>query len=208
MYLLTYSQAELQSFSTRQSFAEACTSAFEKEGYRLLHYACCIEDSQHCHCCIKLSLPKGWAAPRQYLHLNYEIYVNIQQFESAEFYSYPQWYVSKTDTNLYHSSGHPPLEKWDHHAQKNASLLWSQKSVEQEHFRVKNPLLQQHHPQENLQKKQRNIGKLTALDAAMFAVTNNIKKERVIFAAANACRLEGTAICQTVWYAIPYLWLT
>ena len=27
----------------------------------------------------------------------------------------------------------------------------------------------------------------------MFAVTNNIKEERVIFAAANACRLEGNS---------------
>ena len=37
--------------------------------------------------------------------------MNIQQIESGEFYSYAYWYVCKTDTSVYHSSGHPPLEK-------------------------------------------------------------------------------------------------
>ena len=39
------------------------------------------------------------------------IHVNIQQIETGEFYSYVYRCVCKTDTNVYHSSGHPALEK-------------------------------------------------------------------------------------------------
>ena len=37
--------------------------------------------------------------------------MNIQYIKSGGFYSYAYWYFSKPETNVYHSSGHPPLEK-------------------------------------------------------------------------------------------------
>ena len=115
VYLLTYSQEDLHSFPTRQYFEESCANIFAKESGRVLHYVFCLEDNQdggkYYHYCLKLSLPKKWTAPRQYLHLNYGIHKNIEEIESGEFYSQAYRYICKTDTNVYLNNDHLLLKK-------------------------------------------------------------------------------------------------
>ena len=65
-YLVTYSQADLVKFPSRQSFGEAVEAAFNaasgKDGVN--YWACCKENhetaGQHYHVSIKLSAPKRW----------------------------------------------------------------------------------------------------------------------------------------------------
>ena len=224
LYLSIYGEADLQSFPTRHTFVEACADALGRVECSVLHYPCCLEDhkddGKHYHCCIKLSLSTQWGAPRQYLHVTYGIHVNIQQIESGDFYYYRYWYVCKTDTNVYHSSGYPLFEKLGPHAQKNASVLLNQKAIEQEPCQLVNPLLRQSatpftaentiHGRTWRVRKQRRIRKQTLLDGGMFAVKRSIKMESQLFAAANAGRLEFnndltdflTDICRWLTYII------
>ena len=65
-YLITYSQADLNKFPTRQSFAAAVCEVFtsERSKFRPQHWACCLEnhgdDGFHYHMALKLTGPKKW----------------------------------------------------------------------------------------------------------------------------------------------------
>ena len=65
-YLVTYSQADLVRFLSRQSFGEAVEAAFNAESKKVdvNYWACCKENhemaDQHYHVSIKLSEPKQW----------------------------------------------------------------------------------------------------------------------------------------------------
>lgn len=65
-YLITYSQADLQKFPNRKSFADAVIEAFtfSRSKSSPQHWACCIERHQqqglHYHMALKLSAPKRW----------------------------------------------------------------------------------------------------------------------------------------------------
>ena len=65
-YLITYSQADLSKFPTRESFAAAICEVFtsERSKFRPQHWACCLENHAdqgfHCHMTLKLTGPKKW----------------------------------------------------------------------------------------------------------------------------------------------------
>ena len=65
-YLITYSQAELSRFPTRESFAAAVCDVFtsERSKFRPQHWACCLENHAdngvHYHMALKLTGPKKW----------------------------------------------------------------------------------------------------------------------------------------------------
>ena len=70
-YLVTYSQADLTKFPTRESFADCVTAEFvnKAKGYQhtittpVTHYACAMEEHEnggkHYHLVLKLSAPKA-----------------------------------------------------------------------------------------------------------------------------------------------------
>jgi hypothetical protein len=57
VYLVTYSQADLTKFSSREEFAEALVLAFSKDN-NIIQWCCCLEDhkdgGKHYHVAIKL----------------------------------------------------------------------------------------------------------------------------------------------------------
>ena len=65
-YLITYSQADLQRFPTRESFGKMVENEFnaEKNKVKVSHWACCKEahkeNGYHYHCCVKLTGVKKW----------------------------------------------------------------------------------------------------------------------------------------------------
>ena len=65
-YLITYSQANLEKFPSRQSFAECVVDAFQNRASKetFQHWVCCMENhadgGKHYHMAIKLSAQKRW----------------------------------------------------------------------------------------------------------------------------------------------------
>ena len=53
VYLITYSQADLSTFSTRESFAQAIVEKFRSHGAEVTRWACCkenhVEEEVHYH---------------------------------------------------------------------------------------------------------------------------------------------------------------
>ena len=65
VYLVTYSQANLEQFPTRRSFAQAVVTSFWKVNSRVLQWACCREShtlsgGYHYHTALKLDRCHRW----------------------------------------------------------------------------------------------------------------------------------------------------
>ena len=116
MYLITYSQANIDAFPTRESFARVVKEAFTSSSGKSqpLHWSCARENHTnggvHYHMALKLSSPKRW------LHCNNEIYNKYKiviHFSEHENYDSAFRYINKYDTEIYLSSERPNLQKID-----------------------------------------------------------------------------------------------
>ena len=62
VYLVTYIQADMTKFPTRESFANEVVKYFQSMKVKVLHWVCCIEEhksnGQHFHLALKLSKNK------------------------------------------------------------------------------------------------------------------------------------------------------
>ena len=112
--MVTYSQADLSKFPTRESFANAVVSTFEsdrKGNVKPLHWACSREDhadgGKHHYLALKLSGNKRWNRSKARLMDEYSISVNFSSRHENHYSSYG--YVTKFDKAAFHSEGHPPL---------------------------------------------------------------------------------------------------
>ena len=111
---LTYSHADLQKFSTKQSFADAVIEAFTSERSQSSpqHWACCMEKHQlqgfHYHLALKLPAPKRWLGCKTALERSHGIVVH---FSDHEGYYSAYKYVCKFDQEVFHSDNHPNLQE-------------------------------------------------------------------------------------------------
>ena len=111
-YLVTYSQADLSKFPTRQSFGEQVVAYFNAGSGKVEveHWACCqgLHDTTagvHYHLSLKLSGPKRWKRVKN----NHGIVVNFSDGHDNYYTAYR--YVTKQDAEVYHSVGHPNLNE-------------------------------------------------------------------------------------------------
>ena len=112
VYLVTYSQANLEIVPERTDFAMIIKEAFEKTGGGktvLKQWCCCREDHRdgnpHYHLAVKLNTQRRWASVRNYIAEHYKINVN---FSDGPGNYYEAWqYCSKSDTKFVLSDGHP-----------------------------------------------------------------------------------------------------
>ena len=110
-YLVTYSQANLDLFPTRESFGEAVAEEFNCGSgvVKVDYWACCREPHAnggfHYHCSLKLTGSKKWVGVRNRLSLKYNIQVNFS--DKHDFYLSSYRYVCKSDNDVFHSEGHP-----------------------------------------------------------------------------------------------------
>ena len=121
IYLITYSRADMTKFSCRQSFSSAVVEAWESCRVRVLQWVTCIEghttnDSDstssemnlyHFHMAIKLAKKARWMQVKNYLAEKFGIQVNFSDNHSTYYSAYR--YVTKDDTDVLHSFGHPDL---------------------------------------------------------------------------------------------------
>ena len=118
-YLVTYSQADLENFPSRETFAECAVEQFNNSNsstgdasfQAVLHYACCMEEHEnagkHYHLALKLRVLRRWKAIKTALQKKHGIVVHFSEQQLGYNVSYR--YVNKIDEEVYHSSGHPNL---------------------------------------------------------------------------------------------------
>ena len=126
MYLVTYSQANLQKFATRRAFAECVVDAFRQTGPGVMYGVCCREthknNGKHYHIAVKLERLRRWKLGKNYLKDKHGIVVH---FSNTHDNYYSAWkYVTKNDEEVLESPDHPTL--WNSNATSNAESKRSQ----------------------------------------------------------------------------------
>jgi pterin-4a-carbinolamine dehydratase len=124
VYLITYSQADLEKFPTRNSFAIAVLAAFRRGNNKVIQWCCSLENHKksgvHYHMCIKLEKLQRWLPAKNFLAASYGIAVHFSD-RHANYYT--AWsYVTKEDECSEESEGHPDLKTFNRPATMNAHV--------------------------------------------------------------------------------------
>ena len=104
-YLVTYSQADLEKFPTRESFGEALVEAFNSGTgkVKVEFWAASKEEHQdggkHYHVSLKLSGPKRWKAVKDKLFKDHGIVVNFSDKHDHYYSAYK--YTTKKDNESF-----------------------------------------------------------------------------------------------------------
>ena len=188
-YLVTYSQADVTKFPTRQSFGEAVAAAFNTGSGKVQvnYWACCLENhestGQHYHISVKLSGPKRWNPVKLELSRKHNITVHFS--ESTENYYTAYRYVCKSDENVYHSDNHPDLNDIGSPQTKKCMKAYREKCKEKRN--------QKEQCKETQQTKSipQKVRRLSNLDVSEFLIKHNIKSDTELFAKANEQKEAG-----------------
>jgi len=181
VYLVTYSRADLGKFPERSDFGAAVADAFNTGAskVKVFFYATCREKhedgAEHYHCAVKLTGPKRWLGAKNHLVNTYGATVHFSDDHDSYYSAYR--YICKTDTEVYHSEGHPNLKeaaspKTKHCIKANRNKRKSSAD--------KPAAEQSHKPQ-----------RLTAYSVSKFLVEHNIKNKTALFAVAKEQQKDG-----------------
>ena len=112
VYLITYSQADITTFPTRESFANAVTEKFaSKPGITVINWVCCREQhkktGEHYHLALKLNKVKRWLGIKQEFQRDFNVVLHFSDGHSNYFSAYR--YVTKSDKDFVLSENHPDL---------------------------------------------------------------------------------------------------
>lgn len=116
VYLVTYSQANLELVPSRTDFAMIVKNAFEKSGggnTLVEWWCCCREEHQdghpHYHIAVKLNRQRRWLSVRNYIAQHNSIQVN---FSDGPCNYYEAWqYCAKSDNDIVLSENHPDFSR-------------------------------------------------------------------------------------------------
>ena len=111
VYLITYSQVEVQKVPTREAFVNIVVEAVNSIGADIKQWVCCEENHEqggvHYHIAIKLSKRHRWLQIKRYIEAHYSV---VTHFSSLHSNYYSAWrYVTKSDEQCIESEGHPDL---------------------------------------------------------------------------------------------------
>ena len=126
VYLITYSQANADSFPTRESFVSIIQDAFTANNIQLLQWVCAKENHEqsgfHFHMSVKLSERRRWIRVRNYIARKHGVHVN---FSNRHDNYYSAWkYTTKEDLEYIQSEGHPDLTNAQPPQTTRASGAW------------------------------------------------------------------------------------
>ena len=111
VYLVTYSQADIVKFASRQDFALAVVNSFSQGKAKVVHWCCSGEQhkksGEHYHLALKLYRNTCWLTSKEFLRREYGI---SSHYSNKHHNYYSAWrYVTKCDHNFKESAGHPYL---------------------------------------------------------------------------------------------------
>ncbi|XP_044166008.1 uncharacterized protein LOC122950000 [Acropora millepora] len=112
VYLITYSQADVERFPTRDSFVQAVLYAFHDSPANIIQWCCCMEEHSkssgfHFHMAIKLDKNQRWLGIKRFLLERCGISVHFSAIHRNYFSAWQ--YVTKEDGYFIQSEGHPDL---------------------------------------------------------------------------------------------------
>ena len=186
-YLVTYSQADLSKFPTRQSFGEQVVAYFNAGSGKVEveHWACCQESipaGVHYHLLLKLSGPKRWKWVKEKLMDNHGVVVNFS--DGHDNYYTACRYVTKQDAEVYHSVGHPNLNETG--SPKTKNCIHPYRSA-----RKKRSLSVDAQKKNAEKEKPGKVRPLNNLEVSEFITENNVKGYTKLLALAEAQKMEG-----------------
>ncbi len=113
IYLLTYSQADLVMYPTRQSFADLVKEAFSLRNVNVIQWVVSLEShdngGRHYHMALKLDKRCRWLATKRYMLATYGVNINFEEGEEGDTYYTAYQYVTKEDNDFLMSDGHPEM---------------------------------------------------------------------------------------------------
>jgi hypothetical protein len=127
-YLVTYSQADLNKFPSRESFGQMLEEQFNTGTgkAKVSHWACCLEEHQdkgiHYHVSLKLTAPKKWLKIKNDIIKKHNVTVHFS--DNHDNYIAVYRYVCKTDDHVVHSVGHPDLSEVGSPKTKNSTKAY------------------------------------------------------------------------------------
>lgn len=194
MFLVTYSQANMTRFPTRQKFAKFVVAAFNsgKGKVQVDKWAVCREEHEnggyHYHCCVKMKGGvKRWGAPRAYMAENgVDVDISCDHDHYVSMYRY----VMKSDKDAVDSdnntgaSGHLQMIS---SPRNQHCLVANRKRRSAETASTDSETTTQTSAEKP---RSRNL-KLNHLDVAEFVIKNSISSTTQLFAAANRRKTDG-----------------
>ena len=186
VYLITYSQADLEVVPTRKELSRLVLDSFANADpltrSEVLQWVCCREVHRtgglHYHMAVKLNSRCRWLKVRNYLDARYGVKVN---FSSNHFNYYSAWqYTTKEDQYYVQSVNHPDLANAAEPSTSEASSSHAtadRSSAEDEHT--------------VLPKRKKARKSLSIYDVSQIAVEKGIKNRLELLALANQQKREG-----------------
>lgn len=173
VYLLTYSKANPDICSSRQSFSDKVLEAFMSNGAEVGQWVCCQEEHKengghHYHMAVKLRKPRRWCKVKKYLQSEFNIVTHFSANHSNYFSAWK--YVTKEDTNFLQSKSHPDLVDAVSPQTSKASASKIAKRAG---------------------KGRRGRKRLGAFEVSEIVVSKNIKTRTQLLALANKQKKEG-----------------
>lgn len=186
-YLITYSQADVERFPTRESFGNMLENEFNagNSQVKVLHWACCREAHEengfHYHCCLKLTGVKKWSHVKNAITKKYGVVVN---FSDHDQYIYAYRYVCKADRDVAHSDNHPDLSQVGSPRTKASTAALREAGKKRKSARNVNVV-------STALERNKRKRRLSNLEVADFIVAKNITTAEHLFAKADARKQEG-----------------
>ena len=179
VYLITYSQANLGIFPTREAFASAVENAFKSVQAKVSNWVCCLErhntSGVHYHMAVKLDKNQRWLAVKDKMKNDFGVTLNFSGNHSNY---YSAWkYVTKQDQIYVESLGHPDLH--------TASTPQTTQASQCRMGGVKRK--QQNHKSG----KEKKVKRLTNFKVSQLLVKKGIKSRLELLALTNEQKAEG-----------------
>lgn len=192
-YLVTYSQADLIKFPTRESFGEEVSNLFDEGSGKVktLHWACCLEPhhehGQHYHLAIKLTGPKRWISIKTKFNDRHGAQLNFSEGHDNYYTAYK--YICKEDEDVYHSDSHPNLKEAK--SPKTNKCVKSYRSSRKAKRSATHATDSGEPGPSKPGPSKRSKDKISNLEFAKFVVDNDIKEIDQLFAVADEQMKEG-----------------
>lgn len=124
VYLVTYSQADMDKMPNRTDFAKAVVESITQGSCKVIQWCCSLEDhtsgGMHYHMALKLNKVQRWLGSKRYLSETYDITLHYSNVHHNYFSDWQ--YVTKSGTDYEESEGHPDLRNGYRPRTNNASV--------------------------------------------------------------------------------------
>jgi hypothetical protein len=196
VYLITYSQADLDIIANCQAFADCILEAFSQGNpndnkSHPEHWSCCMENhkdgGKHYHLAIKLSAPKRWKAAKNYVSTKHGITLHFSDQSHGYHVAYKYVCKNKPFTDVLHSPGHPNLREIGSPRTKRA---FTQSSNNAKKKRIASST-NNAEISEKILPSSSQPKKLSSLEVSEFIVANDIRNDSELMAVAKSRHSEG-----------------